>query len=759
MRPSFSFQTRLLFIGNSLMMPDDSIAQRKWADIVSKTEPYLEEAENGTFTLDDARRMTEIIRSQSRLASGMFSKQVSLLKMHAESMRDRVKEKFDALNIPKTAENLSRVLERIFLNLLARRLPEILEKIKNLILSESKKGLDASFKFFLSKYNESVSQSQKQALNYEGTQKLIIAQLQVLAETLHAMPAAVSSQLLKAQAMQQQTRTPLSPDGLRVDVDSINVNEAKMRRMLQDQKRMLTEKLSLPMPEVLAKRLSIEQKQFLGKALPAVAANQAHVALAVNADSAVMHPTISQPMMGVPLPPHIEEIIKNQKDSKKKSDNKTKKKSNERASIEDTVQIADWIGGRYLSGVTEALRSGAHAIDGLKKSVVRKISTLDEENFWSTMFISGLAAYAVSRILGDVSAQKLIGEAVSSVQSVIDEKINSFLKWFENLFSSEGDAPDAGTNPPNVGVNGGTGTDEHGQTVFTMQNPSTGTYMNVRRDDKGNTKVTASNFDPRMIQEGRWQGHRMVGQGNLSELGMEDAGAYYDYYNPKTGKVLRERYLQNMDLPIDVKPQDVTSEYRTQDLEERQAVSDRDVANGRILVNTVRGVRDTAQDVGKAAGQIYDSAKDKVSAGVETLKKSEAYKKASDIVHSAESVAVDAAHAIDAAHAQHVDRIQAFEDEVVSPIKPKSEGSVAISPKKTNTQTTGKSLTVKDTTAVDRPMLSGLALGNQVQTAGKAAEGALGGAGALSSAINLETVPAYGTHSDDSLAILNAKDF
>ena len=46
-----------------------------------------------------------------------------------------------------------------------------------------------------------------------------------------------------------------------------------------------------------------------------------------------------------------------------------------------------------------------------------------------------------------------------------------------------------------------------------------------------------------------------------------------------------------------------------------------------------------------------------------------------------------------------------------------------------------------------------------VQTAGKAAEGALGGAGALSSAINLETVPAYGTHSDDSLAILNAKDF
>ena len=128
------------------MAVGDAAALRRWNSIVKETQPIFDDIESGNFSNQDLSRLSQVLRKQSKLASTIFEQNVKLLTTQAQSYVPQIKDELAKIGQEVSPKNISKVVDAVFKNLLADNIQQITEKVKDVVTTDSSKQFEKAAK-------------------------------------------------------------------------------------------------------------------------------------------------------------------------------------------------------------------------------------------------------------------------------------------------------------------------------------------------------------------------------------------------------------------------------------------------------------------------------------------------------------------------------------------------------------------------------------------------------------------------------------
>lgn len=565
---------------------NSTIALGRWDAIVKQTQPVFDDIENGDFTNRDLARVAQLLKKQSKLASTVFEQNLQLLSEQAKTYIPVVKQELAKIGEAVSPKNIGIVVEAIYKELVTSNIKTIVDKIKEVINSDVVKKFQETAKSFYNDYAKfyekaSVVKTTKEQATTEhpnadtsqldGLMQKVYDSLANIDTTIVDLPLDVSTQV--AQDLLPKIKDSLGDRNIAKDVSGETVGDAVV-----------------PVPEKLEKKLASDidpnywaKKGFIpwiGKSIKDLWYMKSHTSSEVEKDiknfiddlrkTDVNPITLSVPGLDIadkdvqenrrqqaqqdiaavwgetddakaektPVWKQVIDAIVSARQELKELKSSTKKGFSDIGSATKNMlsksvsAIVSATGVKYLAGVRD-LVEGFH--DKLEKKVdaIKKFAS-KTGNIFSTLLTGGILAYVLYNVLLKNIDWGKVGTKI--IQSI-----------FPGLKRNED--PEAPENQPDYhseldssfdGLRQGYGKDTNDNEVFTVQDEF-GKFHTVHKDKDGNITTSTSDDDPRVMQTGPYAGYKVQEQGPLSDIGFEDSGEYTDYVHPETGQVIRHK--------------------------------------------------------------------------------------------------------------------------------------------------------------------------------------------------------------------------
>ena len=118
------------------MSMQGAVAKKKWEAIVEQTEPIIQGIEEASFTPTDLKRLASAIRSQSEIAGKVFENQIALYDQQVAKLESVIKDKLAANNIPATEANVQKVADKIFAGLVQHDWADVVKKVQKSLVND-----------------------------------------------------------------------------------------------------------------------------------------------------------------------------------------------------------------------------------------------------------------------------------------------------------------------------------------------------------------------------------------------------------------------------------------------------------------------------------------------------------------------------------------------------------------------------------------------------------------------------------------------
>lgn len=569
---------------------NSTIALGRWDAIVKQTQPVFDDIESGDFTNRDLARVAQLLKKQSKLASTVFEQNLQLLSEQAKTYIPVVKQELAKIGEAVSPKNIGIVVEAIYKELVTSNIKTIVDKIKEVINSDVVKKFQETAKSFYNDYakfygkapivkvkNDQVVAEHPKAdtSKSDGLMQKVYDSLANMGTAIVDLPTDVSTQV--AQDLLPKIKESIGDRNIAKDVSGETVEDA-----------------TVPVPEKLEKKLAKDidpnywaKKGFIpwiGKGIKDFLYMKTHTSEEVEQDikdfvddlrkkdvnplalsvpgldiadedvrerrrrqaqqdlAAVWGETDEAKAEKIPAWKQLIDSFKETRQELKELKASTKKGfsavgSTTKSILSKSVSaIASATGAKYLAGVRD-LVDGFH--DKLEKKVdaIKKFASRTG-NIFSTLLTGGILAYVLYNVL-------LKHIDWGKVGTKIIQAIFPGLNRNEDPSAPENQPDYHSENDPSLdGLRQGYGEDEKGNQVFTVQDEY-GKFHNVYKDKDGNITMSTSDDDPRVMQTGPYAGYKVQKQGPLSDIGFEDSGEYTDYVHPETGQVIRHKEFSN----------------------------------------------------------------------------------------------------------------------------------------------------------------------------------------------------------------------
>lgn len=195
------------------MALDSSFAWKGWDRIVKETEPVFKNIESGSFSNNDLSRLSEAIRKQSRLASSIFEKNIALISEKAKSYLPQIQQELKEIGYAASPKNVSKVLDEVFKELFSTKFSDIAKEIKKVIAEDVFKKFQKTAKDLYNDYakfygkvpvinvNEKgdveIEKGSKDADKTDGILTKVYDSIKNIAESLLQLPVRVSDEVTR----------------------------------------------------------------------------------------------------------------------------------------------------------------------------------------------------------------------------------------------------------------------------------------------------------------------------------------------------------------------------------------------------------------------------------------------------------------------------------------------------------------------------------------------------------------------------------
>lgn len=128
-----------------------NLMQRKWDNITKTCSPVIASIQNGTFTANDLTKLSVAINRQSQLASSLFSKQVSAMRIQSATFSKEIESKLRTIGVDPSPNNIELVINDIFKKLVQRNIGTLLDQVK-ITLDQQADKMEKSTQSMISEY-------------------------------------------------------------------------------------------------------------------------------------------------------------------------------------------------------------------------------------------------------------------------------------------------------------------------------------------------------------------------------------------------------------------------------------------------------------------------------------------------------------------------------------------------------------------------------------------------------------------------------
>ena len=562
-----------------------TIALNRWDSIVKQTQPVFDDIESGDFTNRDLAKVAQLLRKQSKLASTVFEQNLKLLSEQAKTYVPAVKQELAKIGEFVSPKNISIVIEAIYKELVAKNIKTIVDKIKEIINSDVVKKFQETAKSFYNDYAKFygkvpvidikkdqvvASSAKKDVSDTDGLMQKVYDSLANISKAIVDLPSNISTQV--AQDLLPKIKDSLGDKNIAKDVSGESPTDetvplpAELQEKLKGQidpnywaKKGFVPWLAHGIKDFIYEQThtkeEIEQeiKDFIDNyskdgtstPLPLNIAGLDLVDDKVRAQrrfqaqqdiAAVWGETDEAKAEKVPAwKEFITSIKQTREEVKQLKANVNKGFSNVATVTKGIVSksvdtITNVTGAKYIAGI-KGLVEGFHDKLEDKVDAIKKFAS-KTGNLFNTLITGGILAYVLYNFLiKKIDWGKVGTKIIKSIFPGLDRNTDKNARENQPDYASEDDTS-------MDGLRQGYGQDKNGNDVFTVRDEF-GTFHTVHKDKDGNVTMSESDTDPRLMQTGEYAGYQVKQQGYLTDIGMDDAGTYTDFVHPETGHVRR----------------------------------------------------------------------------------------------------------------------------------------------------------------------------------------------------------------------------
>lgn len=563
---------------------NSTIALERWDAIVKQTQPVFDDIESGDFTNRDLARVAQLLKKQSKLASTVFEQNLQLLSEQAKTYIPVVKQELAKIGEAVSPKNIGIVVEAIYKELVTSNIKTIVDKIKEVINSDVVKKFQETAKSFYNDYakfygkapivkvkNDQVVAEHPKADTSKsgGLMQKVYDSLANMGTAIVDLPTDVSTQV--AQDLLPKIKDSIGDRNIAKDVSGETVDTA-----------------TVPVPEKLEKKLAKDidpnywaKKGFIpwvGKSIKDFLYMKTHTSEEVEQDikdfvDDLRKTDVNPLALSIPGLDLVDEDVREKRRHQAQQD-------------------IDAVWGETDEAKAEKIPAWKQLIDSFKETrqELKELKASTKKGFSDvSSTTSGMLSKSVSAIASATGTKYLAGvrDLVDGFHDKLEKKVDSIKKFASrtgNIFSTlltggilayvlynilfkhidwgkvgtkiiqsifpglkRNEDPSAPENQPDYhsendpsldGLRQGYGKDTNDNEVFTVQDEF-GKFHTVHKDKDGNVTTSTSDDDPRVMQTGEFKGYKVQNQGPVSDIGFESGGEYTDYVHPETGEVKR----------------------------------------------------------------------------------------------------------------------------------------------------------------------------------------------------------------------------
>lgn len=563
---------------------NSTIALERWDAIVKQTQPVFDDIESGDFTNRDLARVAQLLKKQSKLASTVFEQNLQLLSEQAKTYIPVVKQELAKIGEAVSPKNIGIVVEAIYKELVTSNIKTIVDKIKEVINSDVVKKFQETAKSFYNDYakfygkapivkvkNDQVVAEHPKADTSKsgGLMQKVYDSLANMGTAIVDLPTDVSTQV--AQDLLPKIKDSIGDRNIAKDVSGETVDTA-----------------TVPVPEKLEKKLAKDidpnywaKKGFIpwvGKSIKDFLYMKTHTSEEVEQDikdfvDDLRKTDVNPLALSIPGLDLVDEDVREKRRRQAQQDLAAVWGETDEAKAE---KIPAW------KQLIDSFKETRQELKELKASTKKGFSDVGSTT-------KSMLSKSVSAIASATGTKYLAGvrDLVDGFHDKLEKKVDSIKKFAGrtgNIFSTlltggilayvlynilfkhidwgkvgmkiiqsifpglkRNEDPSAPENQPDYhsendpsldGLRQGYGKDTNDNEVFTVQDEF-GKFHTVHKDKDGNVTTSTSDDDPRVMQTGEFKGYKVQNQGPVSDIGFESGGEYTDYVHPETGEVKR----------------------------------------------------------------------------------------------------------------------------------------------------------------------------------------------------------------------------
>lgn len=561
---------------------NSTIAIGRWDAIVKQTQPVFDDIESGDFTNRDLARVAQLLKKQSKLASTVFEQNLQLLSEQAKTYIPVVKQELAKIGEVVSPKNIGIVVEAIYKELVASNIKTIVDKIKEVINSDVVKKFQETAKSFYNDYakfygkapivkvknDQVVAEHPKADISKsDGLMQKVYDSLANMGTAIVDLPTDVSTQV--AQDLLPKIKESIGDRNIAKDVSGESPDDG-----------------TVPLPPELQKKLE-------GQIDPNYWAKKGFIPWITHEIKDFLYQKTHTPEE---IEKDIKDFVENYNTPEKQdlhlervipgldiADDATQevRRKERLADIESVWGETDETKANKLpwwKEMIDSYKATRKAMKELKQSMndgfakVKKsvattadvIATVTGMKFLAG--IKGLVEGFHDKLEDKVDAIKKFASKTGNIFStlltggilayVLYNILLKHIDWgkvgtkiIQSIFPGlkRNEDPSAPENQPDYhsendpssdGLRRGYGKDVDNNEVFTIQDEF-GKFHNVHKDKDGNITTSTSDDDPRVMQTGEFKGYKVQNQGPVSDIGFESGGEYTDYVHPETGEVKR----------------------------------------------------------------------------------------------------------------------------------------------------------------------------------------------------------------------------
>lgn len=563
---------------------NSTIALERWDAIVKQTQPVFDDIESGDFTNRDLARVAQLLKKQSKLASTVFEQNLQLLSEQAKTYIPVVKQELAKIGEAVSPKNIGIVVEAIYKELVTSNIKTIVDKIKEVINSDVVKKFQETAKSFYNDYakfygkapivkvkNDQVVAEHPKADTSKsgGLMQKVYDSLANMGTAIVDLPTDVSTQV--AQDLLPKIKDSIGDRNIAKDVSGETVDTA-----------------TVPVPEKLEKKLAKDidpnywaKKGFIpwvGKSIKDFLYMKTHTSEEVEQDikdfvDDLRKTDVNPLALSIPGLDLVDEDVREKRrrqaqqdlaavwgetdeakaekipawkqliDSFKETRQELKElKASTKKGFSDVGSTTKSMLSKSVSAIASAtgtkyLAGVRDLVDGFHDKLEKKVDSIKK--------FAGRTGNIFSTLLtGGILAYVLYNILFKHIDwgkvgTKIIQSIFPGLKRNEDPSAPENQPDYHSENDPSLdGLRQGYGKDTNDNEVFTVQDEF-GKFHTVHKDKDGNVTTSTSDDDPRVMQTGEFKGYKVQNQGPVSDIGFESGGEYTDYVHPETGEVKR----------------------------------------------------------------------------------------------------------------------------------------------------------------------------------------------------------------------------